>query len=71
MANQAHQPKAIKILTKDFATKFRTKGEVYRFLDNDVDAYLPPQECVTIYFLKDLMTGKRKCKYSIFHNGNC
>ena len=51
-----------KVLTKEFAAKFRTKGEVYRFLDNDVDAYLPAQDCVTIYFLKDLLTGKRKCK---------
>lgn len=57
-----NNPQHVKVLTKDFMTKFRTKGEVYRFLDVAVDAYLPPKECVTIYFLKDLMTGKRKCK---------
>lgn len=57
-----------KVLTKDFEAKFRTKGEVYRFLDLDVDAYLPPKECVTIYFLRDLMTGKRKCKCDIAAN---
>ena len=51
-----------KVLTKDFEAKFRTKTEVYRFLDVEVDAYLPPKDCVTIYFLKDLMTAKRKCK---------
>lgn len=49
-------------MTKDFEAKFRTKGEVYRFLDVDVDAYLPPVDTVTIYFLRDLMTGRRKCK---------
>ena len=57
-----------KVLTKDFEAKFRNKGEVYRFLDNDVDVYLPPRDCVTIYFLKDLMTGRRKCKFVIAVN---
>lgn len=57
------------VLTKDFEAKFRNKNEVYRFLDFDVDAYLPPRECTTIYFLKDLITGKRKCKFVIVSNG--
>ena len=30
----------------------------------DVAAYLPSSDCVTIYFLKDLATGKKKCKSS-------
>ena len=33
------------------------------FLVIDVLAYLPPPECVTIYFLKDLVRGVKKCKY--------
>lgn len=57
-----------KVLSKEFSAKFRTKGEVYRFLDNDVDAYLPHADCVTIYFLKDIMTGKRKCKFTCGSN---
>ena len=51
-----------KVLTSEFETKFRNKLEVYRFLDVDVDAYLPPKDCSTIYFLKDIIRGKRKCK---------
>jgi hypothetical protein len=51
-----------KVTQKSFAAKFRTKGEIYRFLDYDVDAYLPPADCATIYFLKDICTGERKCK---------
>ena len=29
----------------------------------DVKAYLPAMQTVTIYFLKDLITGKKRCKY--------
>ena len=30
----------------------------------DALAYLPPPECVTVYFLKDLVNGRKKCKLS-------
>lgn len=62
MEFKGDEQQQVKVLQKEFSTKFRTKGEVYRFLDTDVDAYLAPKECVTIYFLRDLLTGKRKCK---------
>ena len=48
-----------------FAAKFKSKREVYTFLTIDAGAYLPSHEAVTIYFLKDLMTGKKKCKCHI------
>lgn len=51
-----------RITTNEFASKFRSKNEVYTFLVIDVGAYLPPPECVTIYFLKELVSGTRKCK---------
>ena len=43
-----------------FSAKFRSKYEVYQFLTIDVCAVLPPHECVNIYFLKDLVMGKKK-----------
>ena len=46
-----------RITTAEFAAKFRSKYEVYSFLSIDAMAYLPPPECVTIYFLKDLIRG--------------
>ena len=48
---------------KELAAKFRSKGEVYRFLTVDVRMALPAYDQVTIYFMKDLMAGnkKRKC----------
>ena len=51
-----------KVTTAEFAAKFRSKYEVYQFLTIDALAYLPPPECVTIYFLKDLVRGIKKCK---------
>ena len=46
----------------EFTSKFKSKYEVYQLMYIDVGAYLPTSDCVTIYFLKDLAMGKKKCK---------
>ena len=51
---------ASKISSKEFAAKYNSKREIYNFLATDVGVYLPPTETITIYFLKDLMAGKKK-----------
>ena len=51
------------ISAQAFAAKFKSKREVYQLLTVDAKAYLPPYDCVTIYFLRDLISGKKKCKY--------
>ena len=53
-----------RITTKEFTSKFKSKYEVYQLMYIDVGAYLPSSDCVTIYFLKDLAMGKKKCKSS-------
>ena len=45
-----------------FAAKFRSKREIYQFLTLDVRAYLPPVHTVTVYYLKDIVSGSKKCK---------
>ena len=50
------------ITTSEFSAKFRSKYEVYQFLTIDALAFLPAPECCTIYFLKDLVAGKKKCE---------
>ena len=50
------------ISAKEFGAKFRSKNEIYRMVTVDVGAYLPPKEAVTMYFLKDIVLGKKKCK---------
>ncbi len=47
-----------------FASKFKSKREVYLFLTIDCHAYLPAFTNVTIYFMKDLVSGAKKCKLS-------
>ena len=46
-----------------FAAKYRSKREVYTFLTVDVKCYLPAPHTLTIYFLKDIITGAKKCKF--------
>ena len=40
-----------------FAAKYKSKREVFNFLTMDVKAYLPSYDTVSIYFLKDLVSG--------------
>ena len=60
------------VTTAAFAAKFRSKRgkyapivtliltEIFTFLTVDVKAYLPALHTVTIYFLKDLISGRKK-----------
>ena len=52
----------VTVTPSEFGAKFKSKGEVYYFLTVEVGAYLPPKDAISIYFLKDLITGKRQCK---------
>ena len=47
-----------------FAAKYRSKREVYTFLTIDGNAYLSPFDTLTVYFLRDLVAGRKKCKWS-------
>ena len=51
------------ISAKEFAAKFSTKYEVYNFLTVECSAYLPDCKCVTIYWLKDIISKKKKGKF--------
>ena len=46
-----------------FAAKYRSKRECYNFLAVDANVFLPAYEQVTIYFLKDLISGTKKPIY--------
>ena len=65
-ANQADQPiqdarrRVTKVSAKAFRAKYKSKKEIYNFLACDVGVYLPHSDNVTIYFLKELMSGKKK-----------
>ena len=58
MQNRVSNKTAVTAST--FSSKFRSKREIYVFLTVDANAYLCACDNVTIYFLKDLVMGKRK-----------
>ena len=64
--HQADQPiqdarrRVTKVSAKAFMAKYNSKKEIYNFLACDVGVYLPHADNVTIYFLKEIMSGKKK-----------
>ena len=59
----------VRVNAAEFAAKYRSKPECFSFLTVKVKAYLPSVDTVTVYFLRDLVSGKAKCKYwSLFTN---
>ena len=57
---QISQNQKQKVIAAAFSSKFRSKREIYVFLTVDVRAYLCNCDNLTIYFLKDLVMGRRK-----------
>ena len=56
--DSSSQPK-VKITAKDFASKMRDKQEVYHFLTHEVGAYLSSYDTMTVWHMRDLVSGKR------------
>ena len=48
------------VVSKNFSAKFRTKGEVWRFMATEAKIYVPPYQTITIWHLKDLASGKKR-----------
>ena len=61
----------LSITTSEFAAKFKSKREIYQLLTVDASSYLPNYDSITIYFLKDLIAGNKKCKCVFFLKLNC
>ena len=57
----------VRISSKEFSAKYNSKRECYNFLACDVGVYLPPYKYVTIFFLKELLNGKKKMIHSKGH----
>ena len=57
---QQEQQPAVGISAPAFGAKYRSKKECYNFLTVECKFYLPPYDTITIYFLKDLITGNKK-----------
>lgn len=68
---QAEQPPAVGVSAAAFGAKFRSKRECYNFLTVECKFYLPPYDTLTIYFLKDLVTGAKKGRVAMFNRHVC
>jgi hypothetical protein len=53
----------VHISYKEFEAKYKSKREIFTFLTVECGAFLPAYDTVTIYFLKDLLSGRKKCKF--------
>ena len=42
--------------------KARTKNEMYRILTTEANLYLPPQKETSIYFVRDIIHGRKKVR---------
>ena len=47
--------------------RFKSKNELYKFLAEDCGLYLPKKNCTNVYFLKDIMTGKKEVSHPYVH----
>ena len=53
------------VTASEFAVKYRSKNEVFMFLTVDCRAYLCDASCLTVYFLKALVSGEKRCKWPL------
>ena len=49
----------VRITAQDFARKMRSKQEVYHFLTHKCGVYIPAYDTVTVWHMRDLISGKR------------
>ena len=55
------------ITVSEFRAKFSSKLELDKFLRDDYKGYLPAARCMTEYFYKDLILGKKKVSFISFN----
>ena len=49
-----------RVSAASFGAKYASKREVYRFLTSEVGVYLSSYETMTVYHMRDLVSGKRR-----------
>ena len=51
-----------KVSVQEIAAKFESKHEIYHFLTTELSMYLPKYKQTSIYWMREIVAGKRKCK---------
>ena len=60
MQNQQQQFNGQQVSAQAFAAKFKSKKEIYNFLTIDGKVFLPPYENVTVYHMRDIISGAKR-----------
>ena len=60
-------PQMVKHNVSQLQERFKSKNELYKFLTQECGIYLPKNNCTNIYFLKDIMTGKKEVSFPYVH----
>ena len=61
----------VRISAAEWQSKYKSKKENFEFLTVELGAWLSSYDTVTIYFCKDLVSGKKKCKCTSPSNDTC
>ena len=59
MASHQHQPKLEQVNIHELMEKVSSKRDVYNFLTQECEAYLPKMDTVNIFFLKQITRGTK------------
>jgi hypothetical protein len=49
----------------ELSSKMKSKKELYNFLQQDCQAYLPPMQSTKVYFLKQIMKAEKEVSIEI------
>jgi hypothetical protein len=55
-----------KVNVNELSSKMKSKKELYNFLLQDCQAYIPPMQSTNVYFLKQVMRGEKEVRKIIY-----
>ena len=59
--NPENAANRVNVPVQEFAAKYQTKKEIYDFLTVNCKVVCPPADTVTIWHLRDMMSGVKGC----------
>ena len=63
---QLGQGNLSKVSVSMVSSKIKSKKELFNFLVQDCQAYLPPMDSTNVYFFKAIMTGAKEVRRCLF-----
>ena len=64
-AEEVKMEDKVQISAVEWKNKFASKRDQFNFLTRDCKAWLSSYEDVTIFYCRDLISGKKKCKFTL------